>query len=897
MSFELSWAFMEKNRLVILLKVIQDDHISAVGAKALSLARMDRIGLPVPPGFCVTAPAYRRHLEINNLVGRIESKIEQLRNASPPAAKAALSNLRQAIIDAPLADTLRQQIEDHFRTLAADHLAVRSSATAEDLPGHSFAGQYDTHLGIMDLDGCIEAIKKCWASLWTDRAYNYRQNNGFDHTAVNMAVIVQSLVPADTSGVIFTADPRYGPCGNIVIESCFGLGQALVSGKVTPDRFVVHRKTLELLFPAISDKKIECVLDRDGTVKEKEVADDKSIAWSLQKKQIKRLAKLAQKIEAGLGCPQDIEWAVYKNKIYLLQSRPITGFPPERSWEDRQIWASNPAKEVMPDVITPSMFSMLLETIAEDFFDPIFRVLCCDSGDHPFFVLIAGRIYFNANIWGAVFRQVPGYWDLDLMEMAGGHKDLQEMVERLKTAPDRDLPDIKFSLLRFILKIPLIIISSLLNTPKKGRRIIAWIAAKNEKWSDLNVSNLSPEQIVTSFQLLRADVDSLLSHMLYLVSMMAAFPFLHIVCTKWLDDDGSTANSLLAGVGDMVDAVAGLDLWRLAVAADAAPQVRDMILSDTHWSEIKPELSKFDSGNEFLKTWNGFMESHGHHCRAELEIYTPRWAETPDYILKLVRNYIAQIGKTDPVRNAADIARRRRLLEQQCRKKLKNPIKRIIFNHLLFRSQQGSVFRENVKSEVIKLVVSLRKMLLELGKKLADKGVLKNQDDVFFLRLEEIEPVARNKADFDVHQVIKDRRTEYDKNSLISPPDVIFGKFDPDKYVPKPVDTDVEELTGLPVSPGVVTGKARVILRADSDQQVLAGEILVAPFTDPGWTPYFVTAAAIVMDQGGILSHGSIVAREYGIPAVVNVGSGTKIIKTGQTIKVDGNQGIVKILQ
>ena len=888
---------MGKNGFVILLKAIQDDHISAVGAKALSLARMDRTGLPVPPGFCVTAPAYRRHLEINNLVGRIESKLQQLRNASPPATKEALSNLRQAIIAASLADTLRQQIEHHYRTLAADRLAVRSSATAEDLPGHSFAGQYDTHLGIMDLDGCIKAVKKCWASLWTDRAYNYRHNNGFDHTAVNMAVIVQSLIEADASGVIFTADPRYGPCGNIVIEACFGLGHALVSGKVTPDRFVVHRKKLWLLFHTISEKKIECVLDRDGTVKEQEVADDRSIAPSLDKKQIKRLAKLAQKVEAGFGCPQDIEWAVSKNKIFLLQSRPITGFSPERSWEDRQIWSNNPSKEVMPDVVTPSMFSMMLESIGEEFFEPVFRVLCCDRGDHPLYDLIAGRIYFNANIWGAVFRHLPGGRSVDFMEGVGGHKGMQEMAERLRTAPDEDLPDINFSLLRFILKMPLIIIGSLLNTPKKGRRIITWINAKNQKWSGLNVSNLSAEQISTCCQQLRMDLRQLLNDFLYLLSMLAAFPLLHLVCAKWFADDGSLANSLLVGAGDMDDAVAGLELWRLAVAADADPEVKDLVLSNQDWHTIEPKLSQFDSGKDFLKTWNDFMQRHGHHCRAELEIYTPRWAETPDYILRLVRNYISQIGKTDPVQNAANLARQRKKLEQQCRKKLKNPIKRIIFNHLLNRSQQGSVFRENVKSQVIKLIVFLRRMLLELNKKLADKGVLKNQDDIFFLRLEEIESVVQDKADFDIHRIITDRRTEYDRNSLIYPPDVIFGKFDPDKYVPDPVDTDVEKLTGLPVSPGVVTGKARVILRADSDRQVLAGEILVAPFTDPGWTPYFVTAAAIVMDQGGILSHGSIVAREYGIPAVVNVGSGTKIIKTGQTIEVDGNQGIVKILQ
>jgi pyruvate,water dikinase len=888
---------MEKNGFVILLKAIRDNHISAVGAKALSLTRMDRIGLPVPPGFCVTAPAYREHLNTNNLVGRIESTVEQLSNASHADKKSALSDLRQTIIDAPLDDTLCQQIEHQFQTLHTKYTAVRSSATAEDLPGHSFAGQYDTFLNVAGPKECFEAVKKCWASLWTRRAFDYRQNNGFDHTAVNMAVIVQSLIVADASGVIFTADPRYGPCGNIVIEACFGLGQALVSGQVTPDRFVVHRKTLELLFSEISEKKIECVLDRDGTVKEQEVPDDRLIAQSLGKKQIKKLAKLAQKIEAGFGCPQDIEWAVAKSKIYLLQSRPITAFPPKRSWEDRQIWSSNPAKEVMPDVVTPSTLSMLLETIGEEIFEPVFRILCCDRGDHPVYSLNAGRIYFNANIWGAVFRCLPGGGVDDLKEMAGSHKGIREMAERLLTAPDRDMPDINFSLLRLILKMPLIIIGFLLNSPKKGRRILASIGGKNEKWSDLNVSDMSPRQIVTSCLQLRADLRWLLGHMLYLFSMMSAFPLLHLVCTKWLDDDGSCANSLLAGAGDMVDAVAGLDLWRLAVAADAAPQVRDLILSDADWSQIEPELAQLDSAKVFLKTWNDFMDRHGHHCRAELELYNPRWAETPDYILKLVRNYIAQIGKTDPVQNFADIARRRRLLEQQCRKKLRNPIKRMIFNHLLVRSQQGSVFRENVKSQVIKLIVSLRKMLLELGKKLSDKGLLKNQDDIFFLRLEEIEPVAHGKADFDIHQVIADRRTEYDRNSLIYPPDVIFGKFDPDKYVPDLVDTDVEKLTGLPVSPGVVTGKARVILRADADQQVLAGEILVAPFTDPGWTPYFVTATAIVMDQGGILSHGSIVAREYGIPAVVNVGFATQIIKTGQKIEVDGNQGTIKILQ
>jgi pyruvate,water dikinase len=482
------------------------------------------------------------------------------------------------------------------------------------------------------------------------------------------------------------------------------------------------------------------------------------------------------------------------------------------------------------------------------------------------------------------------------MEMAGGHKGLQQMVERLRTAPDQDLPNIKFGLLRFILKMPLMMIGSLLNTPKKGRRILTWISAKNDNWSHLNVSNLSAEQITTSCQQLRTDLRTLLSRVLYLFSILAAFPILRIVCTKWLSDDGSCANKLLAGVGDMDDALAGLDLWRLAVAADSTAEVKNLILSNDNWQTIEPKLSQSDGGKRFLKTWAQFMDHHGHHCRAELELYNPRWAETPDYLLKLVRTYIAQIGKIDPVQNIADIAQERRQLEQQCRKTLTNPVKRMIFNRLLARSQQGSVFRENVKSQVIKLVVALRKMLLELGRKLHHKGVLKNKDDIFFLRLEELESVVQGKADFDIHRVITARRAEYDKNKAIMPPDVVFGKFDPEKCPPEVIDADVRTLTGLAVSPGVVTGKARVILRADSGQQVLAGEILIAPFTDPGWTPYFIPAAAIVMDQGGLLSHGSIIAREYGLPAVVNVGSATKIIRTGQTIQVDGNRGVVRIL-
>jgi len=377
---------------------------------------------------------------------------------------------------------------------------------------------------------------------------------------------------------------------------------------------------------------------------------------------------------------------------------------------------------------------------------------------------------------------------------------------------------------------------------------------------------------------------------------MTAYFGLESVCAKWFSDT-TYAGRLLAGVGDMDDAQAAMDLWQLAVKAHQAPEVKQVTLSEHNWQCAREKLIIIKGSDQFLKSWDEFMARHGHHCRAELELYNPRWSECPDYVLGLIRGYICCIDKANPLENRGKIVQHRRSLEKQCRRRLRNPIKRKVFNHLLVRSQNSAVFRENMKSEPVKLLAGMRKLLVELGRRLHADGVLASSDDIFFLTIEEIGLVVGRLAEFDIKNVIAARRAEYDKWNQVTPPDVIVGRFDPDRCVPEEVKTDSKVLKGLAVSPGVATGKARVILRSDTQQQVLPGEILVAPFTDPGWTPYFLPAAAIVMEQGSLLSHGSIVAREYGIPAVVNVGAATKIIKTGLTIQVDANQGIVRILK
>ena len=712
-----------------------------------------------------------------------------------------------------------------------------------------------------------------------------------------MAVIVQELIDADTSGVIFTADPLTGRRESIVIEACFGLGETLVSGKVTPDRFVYDKKKQKLQTWSISEKKIEHVLDDNGTVKEQTISEERSKIRTLSKKQIKGLARLAEKVEAEFGCPQDIEWAIKNNRVWLLQSRPITNLPTpkEKSWEERQVWSNIAAQEVLPDVVTPATLS-LIENLADTMFDPVLWEFCMERGTHPFFSVLAGRVYFNANIWIAVIKALPFAENYDFSRDLGSEPGLHRIVEIEKTMTDDDLPDLKHKKSKLLMKLPLLILRWLAYTIRKGQSIIDQTKKINEKWESIDPAGLSIQEIVTNSNIILQDFRDICGKALYLFGVMAAFPALETVCSKWLPDEPQCAKRLLAGLGDMEDANSGLDLWRLALLADSNPQLRDIVLSNDDWQTICGKLKQIGPGREFLVQWERFMDRHGFHCRAELELFNPRWYETPNYILSLLRSYIGSIGKTDPLENHAKSEQQREQLARKCRKKLKNPLKRMFFNFLLARAQWGSVFRENVKCEIVRLINNLRIMLLVLGQKLYDESLIKNPEDIFFLKLEELEPVTQDRAGFDVKETIAARRAEYDYWQKVTPAGMIVGRYDSKKSAPEQYDTNAEVLKGLAVSAGIVTGKARVILRTDEKQQILPGEILVAPFTDPGWTPYFVPAAAIVMDQGSLLSHGSIVAREYGIPAVVNVGYATKIIKTGQKIQVDGNQGVVRIL-
>jgi phosphohistidine swiveling domain-containing protein len=852
-------------------KKLSASSVSRIGPKAASLCTLRRLGLRVPPCFFLTTHAFRKHLEAHDLPPRIATLLERFQ-AQPQDAPSVLAEIRRLITEPPLPDCLREQIAVAYGRLGAATVSVRSSATAEDLPGHSFAGQYETILGVTSLADCLEAVKRCWASVWTDRAFDYRRRNGIDHRQVEMAVIVQRQIEPEAAGVAFTLDPIKGSRSRIVIESCRGLGEALVSGQVQPDRIVLRKKNLELV--------------RQNLATEEP---------SLDLKSVRRLARRVRRVEKRLGGPQDVEWATGDGTLWFLQARPITAIPQPKPWEDRQVWTNLNLGEVAPEVMTPMTFSVIV-LMFEPLFVPIFRFVGADLHKYPPGGLVAGRLYFNINTGLAAARPFVSPARLSVANsLFGGEQNRRFELGEFDLC-DEDLPDLGFSWPKYILSWPGLIRDLFTHRPSRNEAFKARARALNDELARFDVATATVEELIGMVtRVFREGLESF--ELLYMWPGSVAAAVFGKVCQKWLDDEEPARRyRLFAAQGGIADTEAGLDLWRLAALAHEDRQTEAALRSDCGWDTIRPELASTGAGRRFIQAWDRFMAMHGQHCHSELELYSPRWTETPDYVLGLVQGYLRAIDRANPLERHRQLAERRKRLTQQCLRKLKNPIKRWIFNWSLRQTQRLACDRENWKNEAVRTFAGVRRIFLELGERLRRQGIFMDRQDIFFLEIGEVEPVVQGRADFDVKQRIAQRRAEYEWNVAQTPPPVVVGRYDPRKDTGLKIDAHVKVLKGMAVSPGVVTGKARVITHPGDGQHVEPGEILVAPVTNPAWTPYFLPAAGVVVDMGGVLSHGAIIAREYGIPAVVNVGPASRIIRTGQTLRVDGDRGTVMIL-
>ncbi len=880
---------------VIRLDKISPNLKSQCGIKALNISRLIQSKFPIPQGFCITGYAFREHLEANALTKQVENSLKKAINSSLEERQQILDKIKQEIIKAPIQQNTQQEIKEYYNTLNADFIAVRSSATLEDLPTHSFAGQYNTFLGICNFKQCLKAIKKCWASLWNLSAFEYLNKNGIDHSKANMAVIIQKLIPADSSGIIFTTDPLSDDHNSIIIESAFGLGEPLVTGKVNPDRITISRTSLEVLDYKIADKTIKCIPDSEKGIIDQKIPLEKIKQPSLNKHTITQLTKLALQAEKEFGFPLDIEFAVSKNKSYFLQARPITTIPKSKqSFKDKQVWTNTNTGEVLPDVATPMTWS-IIEPLVKKLISTFFHKLGLNIGKNPVVGLIAGRVYFNLNTFIAWIKRVPGMGKKNLTQLFGGRQDAETLFGNINI-PEESLPKCKFNIFTIIIRLLIFIFEFLTFSPTRGKKLCEKVQCKIDELKKINPDSLSDDRLSVLVKSTANYIESLTEYIGTVGMVIIYQTTFYEFCRKQFGEDGNAiASRLLAGLGNNENADAGLELLHLANLVKRHQSIKETILNEKSLQKIFNQIKTTKEGGEFIKAWENFMQKYGHHCRGELELMNPRWFENPTEILGQLRSFLTNSINNDFLSRYKTLSKERKDIITKYQRKFRNPLKRLFFNFTLHKAQQCSSIRENLKSQVVQLIVIVRKMLLELERRFIKYGILQNQNDIFFLHLQELELLLQNKNIEDISEKIRIRRNEYEKNLSITPPPVVVGEFNPDNAVYETINENCKTLAGVAINPGIVTGPARVILQAGNDQ-VRPGEILVVPFTDPGWTPYFLNASAIVMDMGGILSHGSIIAREYGIPAVANVGPATKIIKNGQMIQVNGNCGIVTIL-
>lgn len=890
------------NGLILPFTQIDAALLSSVGGKGANLGELTRAGLPVPPGFCVTTQAYV--LVANGL--DLTSTLDDLA-ATPSNNQARLhelaAHIRAQLLAAPMPESVIQAIRGAYQQLAGSEapsqpVAVRSSATAEDLPFASFAGQQDTYLNIVGTEAVLDAVRRCWASLWTDRAVSYRATNGIEPHSVRLAVVVQSMVEARVAGILFTANPLTGKRQQAVIDASPGLGEAVVSGAVNPDHFVVNTPTGEVVERHIGEKHMLIrALAGGGT--EHVTLDKPQQEACLDEGQLRKLARLGQCVEEHYQAPQDIEWALdNQGKFWLTQARPITTLYPLPSGvptnEDalRVYFSFNVVQGVYrPFTPMGSSFMRKIASEAATAFGMPPRV----PGE-PSFMLEAGmRLFLNLT---TPFRNRVGR-TLLLGLMGVAETRSQPILQHLSDNPHFALTEkSRASSLLFTarlllrLRLPFRVLYGLL-LPKRA------VGMRSDMLTRLERGIQLPEHASASERL--ASIDELCAE--FPINILRVAPFLgagmiSLLLTYRLlkgiasgDEIQTTMRSLPLNVTTEMD----LELWAIAQRIQRDEESLN-VMRNASSAQIARGYHAGTLPAVLTEELASFLHTYGHRGVAEIDMGLPRWSEQPEPILDILSNYLnhtrpEQAPDTQFKRGTREAEEMVATLTRRAYKKSWLRGKMVAFTFKRMRSLLG--LREFPKFTAIKTFANARAQLWLIGAELVKAQCLETASDIFFLYYPEVREALDGK---DFKEIVRARQSTYayELKRKHVPRMLLSDGTEPETQLSAPhVDGEVT-LRGIAASPGHITGRAHVILDP-ADARLEQGEILVAPSTDPGWTPLFLTASALVMEMGGPMSHGSVVAREYGIPAVVGVPRATERIITGQIITVDGISGTVQV--
>jgi len=866
---------------------IDKAKIGIVGGKGANLGELSRIeGILVPEGFCISAIAFKRIIEETPSLHELLDQLSRLRMNERDKIRDVSGQIRRVIEEIDIPQDLEQEIIRILSRLGEENAyAVRSSATAEDLPTASFAGQQDTYLNMIGKDAILTHIRKCWASLFTERAIIYRIQNGFDHRKVYLSVVVQKMVFSQVSGILFTVDPVTGNRKVISIDASFGLGDAIVSGRVNADNYKVRNG--RVIDKKIFTKKLAIEALKEGGTKAQEIEPEMQNRQALTDDQIVQLERIGRTIEAHFGQPQDIEWCLVDDAFYVVQSRPITTlFPiPETNDQENRVFVSVGHNQMMTDAMKPLGLSFFL--------------LITHAPMHA----AAGRLFVDvtATLASPVGRET-------ILNVTLGKSDplmkdaLTTIIERgdfIKSLPDDQIPgrssrgrspadfqtlnDYNPAIVADLIQQSQASIAALKQTiqTKSGSDLFDFILEDIEQLKQTNANSESFGVLMTG---------------------MNAASWINEKMNEWLGEQNA-ADTLAQSALNNITSEMGLALLDVADAIRPYPDVIKY-LQQVKEDNFLDELVQIEGGMEAQNEIATFLQRYGMRCVGEIDITRPRWSEKPitlvPMILSNIRNFEPgerdrkfEQGQQSAFNKEQELLRRLKQLPDGEQKA--NETKRMI---CLLRNFVG--YREYPKYGIVSRYFVYKQALLKEVKKLVQAGIIQEKEDIYYLTFEELHEVVR------IHQldysIISQRKDEYKHYEKLTPPrvitsdgEMIVGTYNRDNLSANAQASLNVVLVGIPVSAGVIEGRARVIFSME-EADLEDGDILVTTFTDPSWTPLFVSIKGLVTEVGGLMTHGAVIAREYGLPAVVGVDHATKQIKDGQRIRVHGTEGYVEIL-
>jgi pyruvate,water dikinase len=866
---------------VLFFEQVDRSSLTQVGGKGANLGELTKAGFPVPGGFCITTQAYKDFLatsqEIQSFFTELNSMDSQDLTQVRQVGDRIRTHLQQLDIPLPIRKEIIEALDKQGSTNA---YAIRSSATAEDLPNASFAGQQDTYLNVKGQDELLVHVKKCWASLFTDRAIAYRIKNGFDHHQVYLSIVVQKMINPEVSGILFTADPINGNRLVVSIDAGFGLGEALVSGMVSADLYKV--KNNQIFDKKISQKRLAIYSLPDGGTVTRELPQSEQEQQALTDEQIIFLAALGKKIEAHYQVPQDIEFCVSGGEFFIVQSRPITTlYPlPQLSLYPRRVLLSFGHVQMMPDAMMPLGLSVLRTMFPAQIFVEAGSRIYIDITD-----------FMLSKIVRTVFPKLLTVAD-EAMSRA-----LTAVVRRPGFFSDNQ----KSAVTGTAAKTAVFIVKKAWHHLRTGDPRLARPAIESymEQTLEQMRKAISSVQGKERLRVVQQQLDDSLMNIFhnvipYIAPGIVAGKVLERLLIRWLGDAQELASLNKALPGNVTSEM-GLQLGDLADMLRDLPEVQEYLQRADDLS-FYTGFAQVPGGEVFRQEFERFIGQYGMRCPGEIDLTKPRWREKPTLLIAAIFSHMRSVKSGEHRQRFSEGEKEADAAAVRILTKLKShPVRLKLVSRLIavFRYMGG--LREHHKYYIIRVLDECKAAIMVEAKSLEQAGKLPTAEDAYFLSLEELIKLAEGKDSLISTDIINQRKAEFERNGNLKPPRVMTSEGE--IIVVPPARGDIPEgtLLGSPVSAGIAEGIARVILRPEK-ALLNEGEILVAPQTDPGWTPLFQSAVAIVTEVGGLMTHGAVVAREYGIPAVAGVDEATVRIRDGSFIRVDGDQGLVEIL-